>query len=154
MRPLHSLLVVLAFTSAASAQIGVRSSFSSDVGDTWVFLGAQNLDGDEANELVLGVPQGLGLSRLVVRDGRTGKVEWDSYEIGTDLDIRVAGWTTSVPGLGRGGDSVSFTYQYGNSPFADVDGDGRTDLVFFDAEAGRLYVIGPDGWRPEPSASR
>ena len=149
------LLAALLSVPAATAQVGVRASFDADA-ETWVLLGAANLDDDPANELVLGVPTGLSLSRIVIRDGVTGEVEWDSADLLTDASIRVAGWSGSYAGpVGTGvREFAVVTERYGDSPFVDADGDGRVELVFFESNADRLYVIGAGGWRPAPSASR
>ena len=135
------LLLLAALCSSASAQVGVRAAFPTDANNAFIFLGAADLDGDGTNEIVHGTPWHYTLSRLLVRDGVTGEVEWDSTELGDDLDIRIAGWTHSSRDV-RYGDSIGLTYNYGASPFADVDGDGQLELVFVDIESDRMYVIG------------
>lgn len=150
------LLVGLVAAPETVAQIGVRRSFDTK-GETWVLLGAENLDEDPANELVLGVPAGLSLSRVVIRDGVSGEIDWDSADILIDPSIRVAGWTGSYATyhvVGGDPEYSTSTERYGDSPFADVDGDGQRELVFFEPNTNKLYVIGADGWRPEPAAAR
>lgn len=144
---LRALALLAALSPAAAAQIGVVLAVEAP-GER-VFLGAADLDGDGSPEIVSGVPAGRLLSRLIVRDGRTGVVAWTSDDLGGDPRFAVGGWSGSVrrreTQYRSEGDDVEYPVlpaRWGDAPFADVDGDGDREVVVFETSAGRLLVIG------------
>ena len=137
-----SVLAALLVCVSPSAQIAVVASYGADT-DASVLLGAEQLDADPAMELVFGVPSQFCLSDVVIRDGATGAVEWRSSEIGPDLCLAAAGWAGSYSDASSG---VSPSLRFGDSPFADVDGD--RELVLFDRDHRRLYVVGSSAPAP------
>ena len=115
-----SLAITLAAASGSLAQIGTIWSIESDCN---AFLGSANMDGDPNEELVY-----FGSYRVIIYDGVTGNIDWDSGEWEY---IFIAGWAS------------------GFSPFCDINNDGIKEITFQGKETSgdpwTIYVVGWGG---------
>lgn len=122
----------------AAAQIGVISSF--DDGKS-IFLGAENMDDDPQLEIAVGSNVGGNMRELRVLDSQSGAVEWEAP---FDWEIDIAGWHED-----------SDTTNYGASPFADLNSDGKMELIFY--YGGQTIIVGFGGTTssaPAPTLER
>lgn len=131
---LRQILLILAFSISASLiSMGVASA---QIGILWqgdptdnadVFLGAANMDNDPGEELLF--VKDDNPFRLYVLDGATGAVEWESGD-----------WNWMA---------VSDATKSGNGPFADANGDGLADIVFWGkpmiGQPQEIYVLSYSG---------
>ena len=113
-----AVIGMLFISSESMAQIGTIWSTQSDV---FAFLGSANMDSDPNEELVYFNP---APDRIIIFDGLTGDVDWDSGE--WDY-IGIAGYISS-DGMLRG-----------NTPFCDVNNDGIKEITF----RGQQYLGAP-----------
>lgn len=110
----------------AFAQIGIIWQV---VDCPYRYLGSANMDNDPNEECVY-----YSNSRIVILDGLSGLVEWDSGEW---FEIYIAGYNSYK------GDN------YGFSPFCDVNNDGIKEITFWGrqnvGEPNQTFVVGISG---------
>lgn len=128
------LAITLAGASGSNAQIGTIWSLENDC---YVFLGSANMDGDPQEELVYHHPYPFNDQRVIIIDGSTASIEWDS---GVWYMIFIAGHTATLS---------DYTKSFGNTPFCDIDNDGVKEIIFSGMESSgdpqRIYVVGYGG---------
>jgi hypothetical protein len=92
------------------------------------FLGSANMDTDPQQELVY-FQFAFTNSKIIIIDGSTGNVDWQSPATISDINI-----------AGQNNDD-------GNSPFCDVNNDGKMEITFSGNEGGirKIYIVGLQG---------
>ena len=132
-----SLLAVLVLVAAGQAQIGIIWEQQSNA---FAYLGSANMDEDPNEELVYFNP---APDRIVIFDGISGNIDWDSGE--WDY-IGIAGYIGSDGQL------------RGNSPFCDINNDGIKEITFrgqqYVGAPFTIYVVGNGGYGVMPGGGQ
>jgi len=94
------------------------------------FLGCANMDNDPQQELVYGRGFSSNTDKILIIDGSTGNIDWQSPTTITNIYI-----------AGRESNNM------GNSPFCDVNNDGIKEITFGGDEGGatKIYIVGLQG---------
>ncbi len=142
------MIVVFCFIALPSyAQIGIQLQVNVEESLVQVFLGSANMDSDANEELVFGYHDYFDtsfnqprLSRLLIIDGVTGEIDWNSGDDWSRLYI--AGFNAQESA--------------GQSPFCDVNQDGIMEITFVghqnSGEDYHIFVVGiTSGTRIESS---
>jgi hypothetical protein len=110
--PAVTLFVLALIGPGASAQVDPVQIYPLPGGHEWTaILGAANMDGDPADEIVV-----VNLdNHLVIVDSATGEIQFDSAPYGWPA-IHAPGWNREIP--------EDFHRNHGYDIFCDEDGDG------------------------------
>lgn len=136
-----SILIVicsLVFLSSSVAQIQVIRTVDIGGYHDIAFLGARNMDADANEELVF-LDYSTFSRRVLIVDGNTSTIEWNSNTAGLQ-DIEIAGYFDR--------EYTDFYINYGyNSPFCDINGDGIWEITFnaSDGNNRNIYIVGSSG---------
>jgi len=129
MKKIVFLMCMVFITIPAFAQIGII--WQVDEGYLPHYLGSANMDNDPNEELVYFTYQTY---RIVIIDGTSGLIEWDSGEW---YRIRIAGYNYG------NGDNCGF------SPFCDVNNDGIKEITFYgrqnESDPYQVFLVGITG---------